>query len=120
MPISKRRKNKKGKAVKHNPYKEPAGLADRESAVSLQDLINVVAYQETHPVEAVGPLVHIPDSVPVVVGEGDDKREVGKASPIDGDTEHVSIHITDPGALKLVQDPDGHYSIDKEIADGRQ
>lgn len=41
MAVSKKRKKKNGKEVKHDPYK-------RESGLTLQDLINVVAYQEVH------------------------------------------------------------------------
>lgn len=44
MPVSKKRKNKKGKPVGRG--------VDRKSGLTLQDLINVVAYQENHPEEA--------------------------------------------------------------------
>lgn len=43
MPVSKKRK-KKGKPVRRGE--------DRMSGLTLQDLINVVAYQEAHPEEA--------------------------------------------------------------------
>lgn len=46
MPVSKKRKNKKGKPVGRG--------VDRMSGLTLQDLINVVAYQEAHPEEAAG------------------------------------------------------------------
>lgn len=47
MPLSRRRK-KKGKVVKNDPQKRAQRLeeADISSGVSLQDLINVLAYQE--------------------------------------------------------------------------
>lgn len=47
MPLSRRRK-KNGKVVKNNPDKRAERLeeADISAGVTLQDLINVVAYQE--------------------------------------------------------------------------
>lgn len=45
MPVSKKRK-KKGKSVRRGE--------SQMSGLTLQDLINVVAYQEAHPEEAAG------------------------------------------------------------------
>lgn len=130
MPLSKKRK-KKGKKVKHDPHQRFSGL-------TLQDLINVVAYQETHgltkpttidftnpdtqavikAVDSAGivmdlePLDEIAEDAVVTMGEGENKREIGTASPIPGDPEHMSIHITDPEVLSTVQGPMGNYSID--------
>lgn len=142
MPVSKKRK-KKGKVVKRGE--------DRMSHLTLQDLINVVAYQEAHPEEAQSggaaeiqtvndidlenpdhqavikavqslgehtvfaddAVVHIPEVVPVTVGEGENKREIGTASPIPGDPDHLSINITDREILDQLEGPSS-YSIDKE------
>ena len=51
MPISRKRK-KKGKKVGHGSqfHVDP----NKESSITLQDLINVVAYQEANPEEAAG------------------------------------------------------------------
>lgn len=45
MAVSKKRK-KKGKDVQNNPARRASVLEQMESSVSLQDLINVLAYQE--------------------------------------------------------------------------
>lgn len=51
MPVSKNRR-KNGKTVKHNRAKRDRRLEDAPVGITLQDLINVVAYQEAHPEEA--------------------------------------------------------------------
>lgn len=124
MPVSKKRK-KKGKSVGNgepkNRQKHEARVREigsMESAVSLQDLINAVAYQDKHGIVADDAVVHIPETLPVTVGEGEDKREVGTASPIPGDEGAVSINITDPDILEQIQSP-GNYSIE-ETQDGRE
>jgi hypothetical protein len=57
MPVSKKRK-KDGKPVQRGE--------DRVSGLTLQDLINVVAYQEAHPNE---------DTTPKVEEENEDDRQ---------------------------------------------
>lgn len=107
MPVSKKRKGKKGKPVKRG--------TDRLSSLTLQDLINVVAYQEAHPEEArvqvrvddliedehtvlaEDAVVNIPTDLPVMAENGDGtKRRVGTASVIPGDDNSLSIRIDDP------------------------
>ena len=159
MPISRKRK-KKGKRVKGHGAVIKID-PNKESSISLQDLIDVVAYQEFKagkydPPAHVEPLVgentyaggveayaseiharvwtnedteiapnvivradavvNIPDSVPVnIENTRGEKIGIGTASPIEGDPGHVSIHITDPAILNMLQVPLGDYSIaDKE------
>lgn len=127
MPVSKKRK-KKGKKVGNgeNSRIDTSAYSDFSAGVTLQDLINVVAYQEYTQKDvdlttqiAADATVHMEGPVPLVVGEGDDKREIGTASPIPGDPDHISIHITDPEVARTVHGPIGDYSIDKENEDGR-
>jgi hypothetical protein len=124
VPISRKRK-KNGKKVQRKPV-QPSD--DLSAGVSLQDLINVVAYQqyvEDGTIE--GPQIPdqstriaddvkitMPEVVPVTIGEGVEKRQIGTASPIEGDPEHVSIHITDPEVTEQIRDK-GSYSIDKDV-----
>ena len=46
MPVSKKRRRKGGKLAQNNARKRAQRLERTESGVSLQDLINVLAYQE--------------------------------------------------------------------------
>ena len=84
MPVSKRRKNKKtGK---------PVGRGyDRPSHLTLQDLINVVAYQEAHKDDAVEG-VELPDFPTVIDME-------------DPTAESIIRAVSD--ASKLKEDQDG-------------
>lgn len=133
MPVSKKRKRKNGKKVRMGRTwsREEIEEVNRPAGVSLQDLINVVAaqdfkkdpeaYAKKHPEVKLADdvKVHIPEEVPVTIGEGEDKHEVGTATQIPGDEEHLSIQITDPEVLKAIQGPIGDFSIEKENEDGR-
>lgn len=81
MPISKRRK-KKGKRVGRGAkiVVDP----NKESSITLQDLINVVAYQEAHPEEAAGnkPKIEIVDLTEIKSGP----IEAENAIVVDSDT----------------------------------
>lgn len=119
MPVSKKRK-KNGKVVKNSAARRGRRLettaAEQPSGVSLQDLINVLAYQEyvkDGTIVAPDTSIHIPETIPLTVGEGDDKRQVGTATPIPGDEEHLSINITDPEIQEKISGT-GNYSIDEE------
>lgn len=124
MPISRRRK-KKGKPVGNGESKNRAAHEDRmetmKSGVTLQDLINAVAFQEHQKGNKVADdaVVNIPEVIPVTVGEGDEKREIGTAVHTPGE-EIVDITITDPQASEIIAGPMGNYSIDKETEDGGQ
>lgn len=136
MPKSKLRK-KKGKAVKKGTLRVDP---NKESNVTLQDLINVYAYQEYVKDGTINPKttgfdmmtenqimdfkdgtivsddvkVHIPEIVPVTIKDKDgNKRVVGTASPIPGDEQHLSVHVTDLDIRKAIQGR-SHFSIDKE------
>lgn len=146
MPISRKRKKKLKKGGGAKLYIDP----NKESSITLQDLINVVAVQEFkagnyEPQEPETPqageiyakvrtsddteiapgvilradaVVNIPDVVPVNIEDArGNKIGVGTASPIPGDPNHVSITITDPRILELVQGPMGDYSIDTKEND---
>lgn len=130
MPKSKKRKRKGGVVAKYNRDRRNQRIDENSygdgisAGVSLQDLINVVAYQEyvnDGTIIADDAKITLADDVPVTVGEGEDKRRVGTASAIPGDPEHVSINFDDPDTaaiIKAVHDRDA-YSIDKENEDGR-
>lgn len=60
MPVSKNRR-KNGKKVKHNATKRAERLEEGPAGITLQDLINVVAYQEAHPEEVVGDIPTVED-----------------------------------------------------------
>lgn len=111
MPVSKKRK-KKGKPVRGRVASENL------SGVTLQDLINVLAYQEyvqDGTIVRDDVKVTIPDEIPVNVEDADgNKRQVGTATPIPGDPEHVSISFTDPVAKAAITTIAGSdYSIAK-------
>lgn len=143
MPISKKRK-KKGKSVRRGTFKVDP---NKESSISLQDLINVVAYQEakagrytppvvdmpqageiyakvwTHEDTEIAPnvivradaVVDIPETASVNIEDSrGNKIGVGTVSRIPGDDNHVSLNITDPDILAMVQGPIGEYSIDNK------
>lgn len=125
MPRSKKRK-KHGKKVGNGAGKNQAlagRLADRESEVTLQDLINMVAYQEY---EALGLYdkgedvdIHAPEepekAVPLTVENADGtKRQVGTATPIPGREGYVSIHIDDAELRQELDVARGDASIDFE------
>lgn len=135
MPVSKKRK-KKGVVARFNRDRRRHELEEQmrnqSSGVNLQDLINMVAYQEYQEAGVIdGPA--IPDNVeispdceiifdkdvPVVIGEGEEKRQIGTASPIPGSPGHASIQLTDDEVLRQVRGPVGNYSIDKEQEDDR-
>lgn len=135
MPVSKKRK-KKGVVARFNRdrrrHEIEEQIKDQSSGVSLQDLINMVAYQEYQEAGIIdGPAIpdHFeiaPDveivfdkDVPVVIGEGEEKRQVGTASPVPGSPGHASIQLTDDEVLKQIQGPIENYSIDKEQEDDR-
>ncbi len=161
MPISKRRKRKNGKKV--GTGQRIVVDKNKESRVTLQDLINIVAYQEYVEDGTIDPAavreelkkkapqvgeifakvslerkddlvlapgvilradaeVSMADEVPVYVENSrGEKIGVGTASPIEGDPEHVSIHINDPEVLALVSPPPSGLSIGfaEEIKDER-
>lgn len=125
MPLSRRRK-KKGKAVGNNAASRKSRIdensyANQPTAVTLQDLINVVAYQEyvkDGTIVAEDAKITVADDAIVTVEDADgNKRQVGTAHAIPGDSAHVSLHITDPETQKIVQGPIGNYSIDEENQD---
>lgn len=119
MPLSKRRK-KKGKVVKNNPDRRAQRLeeADIRAGVSLQDLINVVAYQEyvkDGTIIADDAKIDIPVELPITVEDEDEdgnKRRVGTATTIPG-TDGVSINITDPDFEPVFHGDTPNFSIDK-------
>ena len=125
MPLSrKRKKNGKrvGRGERKNFEAHNKRLANMESGLTIQDLINVVAYQDgvqDGTIVADDVIVTMGDDIPVFVGEGENRREIGTASPNKDDPERVSIHITDPGAAQIISGPTGNYSIDKENEDGQ-
>ena len=133
MPRSKKRK-KNGKKVGNGAAKNNALANERlervgemESEVTLQDLINMVAYQEY---EALGlydkgedvkvvdipeSVVDIPESVPVTFyGPDGTKRQIGTASPIPGEEGRVSVHIDDEDFRNEILMPSSDFSIDFE------
>ena len=117
MPKSKKRK-KKGKPVGNGEAKNYQQIrgSDRVTGVSLQDLINVVAYQEyvkDGSIVAPNAEIHIPDEIPVVTGEGENKRQIGVTNPVPGDPDAVSVHLTDPDVIRYIHD-DNEFSIDEE------
>jgi hypothetical protein len=124
MPISRRRK-KKGKTVRGHGAKIKVD-PDKESSVTLQDLINAVAWQESQkpdddPTKMRGPVevsddvvVHYADNMPVYVGEGENRIQIGTADKIPGANDSVSIRITDPEVMDMVRGPMSDFSIDKE------
>ena len=115
MPKSKN-KRKNGKQVKHNANRRLERFEETPSGVSLQDLINVVAYQqyvEDGTIMADGAEVYIPTEVPVTVGEGEEKRQVGTAVQVPGRDE-LSVRITDHDMIQAISDPSSSYSISTE------
>jgi hypothetical protein len=58
--------------------------------------------------------IDFPEEVPLTIGEGADKREIGTATPVPGSPGQVSIHINDPETVGLLSDHGDHYSIEKE------
>jgi hypothetical protein len=129
MPLSKnRRKNGKkilrGKARQEERARELARLSNPISALTLQDLINVVAVQESQKngptVVAEDATINFADNLPVTItNEDGTKRVVGTAAKIPGDENGLSINITDPDILEQVQGPVDHFSIEEETQDGR-
>lgn len=126
MPVSKKRKRKNGKSVSYRQFgrdrRELDSTGDLTAGVTLQDLINMVAYQE-YVESGVIANVAIPDTatvtyaddLPVTVGEGDEKRRVGTATPIEGQPGHVSIQFDDPDTAAIIRAVDSSdYSIGKE------
>ena len=119
MPISKKRK-KNGKKVKSSATKRAQRLeeasADISSGVTLQDLINVLAYQEytkDGTIVADDAVVHIPGEIPVSVGEGENKRQIGTAVQVEGRDE-LSVRVTDHEMIQRLSDPNAQYSISTE------
>ena len=123
MPISKKRK-KKGKTIQGHGARIVVD-PNKESNVTLQDLINALAYQEfmasPDVVIADDVKVEFADDIPVTItNEDGTKTRVGTATPIPGgDGQHVSVQINDSEILKMIQGPMGEFSIDKEHEDGR-
>lgn len=128
MPLSKNRRKNGKKVIRGKAARQRARAAeiellkDKPSHLTLNDLIRVVAYQESlkgeNTVVADDATVTMPDEVPLYMGE-DKTRAVGTVSKIPGDPEHVSINITDDEILKQVQGPVDHFSIAEENQDGR-
>lgn len=123
MPQSRKRK-KKGKVVKSDTARRSQRLEEMSSGVTMQDLINVLAYQEyvkDGTILAENAKVNIPDEIPVTVGEGENKRQVGTAVQVEGRDE-LSVRITDHDTIQHLSDPGAKYSIsteDEENKDGR-
>lgn len=119
MPESRKRK-KDGKTVGNGKQKRVERLeraGDMETGVTLQDLINTLAYQEyvkDGTIVAEDAKITIPDEIPVTVDQGDEKRVVGKATRIPGAEKTLSINITDPEALAQVKTQAEIYSIYSE------
>ena len=90
MPVSKKRKKKNGKPVGRG--------SDRLTGLTLQDLINVVAYQEAHPEEAAG-IKH------TIAGE-----------VVDGKAE---IDFSDPDTQAVIKAVNT-IKLEEENEDGRQ
>jgi hypothetical protein len=120
MPISKKRK-KKGRVVKNNAARRSKRLessaADISAGVSLQDLINVVAYQEyvkDGTIVADDAKFNIPVEMPITtVGEDGTKRRVGTAITTPG-SDHVEMRISDPDFTPAFEDDVANFSIEKE------
>ena len=134
MPKSRIRKRKNGKKVGKGARitVDP----EKESSITLQDLINAVAWQESQksdddPTKLVGPSteelvrgeieangdilasdaeIDVPDSVPVYVGEGENRIQIGTAKPA-SDSSASDITITDPEVMAKIQNP-SNYSPD--------
>lgn len=120
MPISKRRKRKNGKKVGNgtNVVVDP----NKESSVTLQDLINVLAWQESQKDDDDPTKMKRPDNtVPVVHYDEDGHRHVIGSAEVSEDHESGEIRITngqlDANAAEfrpeLVADVVKHLSIDK-------
>lgn len=114
MPISRKRK-KNGKKVKKGTLTiDP----NKESSVTLQDLINVLAYQEyvkDGTIIADDAKINVPVELPVtVIDEDGNKRRVGTATTIPGDDNEVAFHIDDPDFEPMFHDGKPNFSIDKE------
>lgn len=119
MPISKKRKKKRGAIAKYNRLKRREAMLvqgeDMTSGVTLQDLINMVAYQEY--VEA-GKIQNdqiemdstakvefeVSPGTPVTVERDGERVVVGSADPIPGDPQHFSAYITDPEVYRRFYD----------------
>lgn len=145
MPESKKRKRKNGKKLGNGEQKNFNRFSDKESGLSLQDVINMVAYQDyvadgkidsdqvLADAKVMNPAledvanqfgegyvidenaeIHIPDEIPVTIGEGDGKRQVGTATPVPGDPGAMSIQINDKAVKDMVHGPVGNYRINKE------
>lgn len=126
MPKSKKRK-KNGKTVGNGEKTRLERFANMESGVSLQDLINVVAYQEYVASGEIVPRegdafaddikIDIPEELPVTIEENGEQVRIGTASAIPGDPESISIMIDGEHKDKIgfVDDKPnfsiGHYSL---------
>ena len=115
MPISRRRKRKDGKTVKRK--EEGARIVvdpNKESHVTLQDLINVVAYQEYVKDGSIVPEdveIQMADEIPVnIINEDGSRTQVGTAARNPEDPDRVSIDINDPRAAAIIR---GAASLDK-------
>ena len=124
MAVSKKRK-KNGKKVGNGTARQSAQVksrierfAEQESSLSLQDLINVVAYQEYEKDGTIVDgevVVEMADDIPVnVINEDGTRRQVGTAVKIEG-RDDLSIRVTDHDIIQKLSDPGAKYSIDKEI-----
>lgn len=164
MPVSKN-KRKNGKRVKHSQAKRARRIQetsdDMPSGLTIQDLINVVAYQtavaegsisgpqipdfptvndidfddpdnaaviravadlcgqpiDENTIVAEDAVINYADNIPVYIGEGVHKVQIGTAEPIPGDPGAVSIHV-DPKTLGI-EDELGPFSIAEETEDDR-
>lgn len=132
MPVSKKRK-KKGKKVGNGKVSRVRQFAERPSGVSLQDLINVLAYQEyvkDGSIVADDAKVTVADPLPVTIEDADgNKIQVGTAERIPGDPNALSIKLDDiptvnfedPKVASVIQalSDASHYSISEETEDER-
>lgn len=117
MPKSKKRRRKDGKKLGNglSAHNNRTGrAADIESRVTMQDLINLIAYQEyvkDGTIVDENVIVSTDGDIPVFSGEGENRRQIGTASHIPDDPEHLSIRITDAEAISQEILSEGTYSI---------
>lgn len=115
MP-KKKSKRKNGEIVQHNADKRSARLDDMDSGLTLQDLINVVAYQEyvadgtiaaeeTYSDDVIEGEV-VSEEFPLMAIESEEHLQIGTLSLVAGDPDSVAVDLTDEEAV-------GHILEDK-------
>lgn len=115
MPKSKN-KRKNGKQVSHNADKRAERMSNMDSGLTLQDLINVVAYQDYVADGTIVPEKSYSDDViegevvseefPLMAIESEEHLQIGTLSLVAGDPDSVTVDLTDEEAV-------GHILEDK-------